>query len=87
MIDKNGICECGEPLIQNLEEVLTVTAIRTSRICGIEYEAEDGEILFDYDASSIVEEDADCDTPAFYQCGFCGKEYSKATVVEVLKEG
>jgi DNA-directed RNA polymerase subunit RPC12/RpoP len=77
---------CGEPLIDNLEEVLTVTVLRTSRITGIEYEAEDGEVLFDYDAMPN-EDDVDCDMPVTYQCGFCGREINKQTVVEVLKHG
>lgn len=77
---------CKEPLYQNLEEVLTVTVVRTSRIIGIEYESEDGEVLFDYDAMPN-EDDVDCDMPATYQCGFCGYEINKATVVEVLKHG
>jgi DNA-directed RNA polymerase subunit RPC12/RpoP len=78
--------DCGESLLQNLEEVLTVTVLRTSRIIGIEYESEDGEVLFDYDAMPN-EDDVDCDTPVIYQCGFCGYEINKQTVVEVLKHG
>jgi hypothetical protein len=74
---------CNEPLLNNLEEQLTVTVLRVSRIVGIEYEAEDGEICFDYDALPN-EYDVDCDTPVIYQCGFCGYEINKQTVVEVL---
>ena len=75
--------ECHEPLIENLTEVAIVTIRRTSYIVGIEYEAPDGEVLFDYD-SIPNEDDLDCDTPVYYQCGYCGYEINKATVVEVL---
>jgi len=74
---------CGEPLLPNLEEVLTVTVLRYSKIIGIEYEAEDGEVCFEY-AASPDEEDVDCDTPVDYMCGFCGYHINKATVMEVL---
>ena len=85
---------CKEPLINNLEEVLTVTVLRTSRIIGIEYEAkvgidyeaEDGEVCFDYEGIPNGD-DVDCDTPVTYQCGFCGYEINKQTVMEVLKHG
>lgn len=75
--------ECGEPLIEWLEEVLVVTVLRTSRIIGIEYEAPDGEVLFDYEGN-YLEDDQDVDTPVYYQCGYCGYEINKETVVEVL---
>jgi DNA-directed RNA polymerase subunit RPC12/RpoP len=78
--------ECGEPLIDFLEEVVVVTVLRTSRIIGIEYEAEDGEVLFDYEGMPN-EDDQDVDSPVYYQCGYCGHEINKATVVEVLKNG
>jgi len=75
--------ECHEPLIEWLEEVLVVTVLRTSRIIGIEYEAPDGEVLFDYEGN-YLEDDQDVDTPVYYQCGYCGYEINKQTVVEVL---
>ena len=77
---------CGENLKDFLEEVLIVTVRRTSKIIGIEYETEDGEVLFDYEGIPI-EDDQDVDSPVYYQCGFCGYEVNKATVVEVLKDG
>jgi hypothetical protein len=78
---------CEKPLIDYLEEVLTVTIQRITRIHSIEWESDDGEVLFDYDPDSCIEEDLDCDTPATYQCGYCGEEYHKRTVVEILKKG
>lgn len=75
--------ECGEILKEFLEEVMVVTVLRTSRIIGIEYEAEDGEVLFDYEGN-YLEDDQDVDTPVYYQCGYCGYEINKQTVVEVL---
>ena len=42
--------------------------------------------MFDYDGIPI-EDDQDVDSPVYYQCGFCGYEVNKATVVEVLKNG
>lgn len=77
---------CNEPLLNNLEEQLTVTVLRTSRIIGIEYESPEGEICFDYDALPN-EDDLDCDTPVDYRCASCGYYLTKETVLEVLKNG
>jgi DNA-directed RNA polymerase subunit RPC12/RpoP len=74
---------CKEPLIENLEEVATVTVIRSTQVVGIEWESEDGEVLFDYIYPSD-ETDLDIDTPIEYRCGYCGYYLNKATVVEVL---
>jgi hypothetical protein len=78
--------ECGEPLYYNLEEVLVVTVLRISKITGIEYEGEGGEVLFDY-AGNPIEDDQDVDTPVYYQCGYCGEEIDKATMIKVLHAG
>jgi len=39
--------------------------------------------LFDYEGN-YLEDDQDVDTPVYYQCGYCGYEINKQTVVEVL---
>jgi hypothetical protein len=77
--------ECESDLIETVEEVLTVTIRRASGITGIQYLTEDGEVLFDYDDIPVEDDLDETDIPVYYECGFCGKEIDKATIVELFK--